>query len=89
MYIVNLVSNFFNSQMRSILQLENKSKKARNIDKIITNKKKVKRAKEIEIKTRKTRIERRITKKSIKANAKTSAKATATTITITTKKNLY
>jgi len=80
--------------MRSILQLENKSKKARNIDKIITNKKKVKRAKEIEIKTRKTRIERRITKKSIKSNAKTSAKAiattiTITTITITTKKNLY
>jgi len=69
LYIVNLVSISFNSQMRFILRLKRKSKKATSANKITINKR------EIKDNARKAKK----TKASAKANAK--AKAIITTIT--------
>ncbi len=72
--------------MRSILQLRNKLKKTKNINKIIISEKEIKKAKEIKIKTKETKIEAKTTKTNIEADAKTNAKAITTTATITTNK---
>jgi len=84
LYIVSSVSIFFNLQIHSILQSENKLKKAENTDKIITNRKEVKKAKKIEIETRKTKIKIKTTEISTEADAKTNAKAAAAAATATT-----
>ncbi len=64
------------------MQLRNKLKKAKNINKIITNKREVKKAKKIEIKIKETKIKTKIIEKSIEANIKTNAKVVAITIII-------
>jgi len=68
--------------MRSILRSKNKIRKTKSANKIITNKREVEKAKEIEVETRKTKVKAKITKKNIETNAK--ANATTTTITTTT-----
>jgi len=71
------------------LQLKNKSKKAKDTNKITTNKKKVKRAKKIKIKTKKTKIETKITKTNTKVDIRANTTiAIATTITINKKRLL-
>ncbi len=72
--------------MRFILQSKNKLRKAKNVNKITTNEREVKRAKKIKVETRETKIETKITKTNTKVNAKTNAKAIVTTTTTTTNK---
>jgi len=87
LYIVNLVSIFFDLQMRFILRLQKESRKATNANKITINKREAKNdakeAKETKVKTKKT-------KTNIKASARVDAKAitiaTTTTIITTNKK---
>ena len=84
MYIVSFVSIFFNLQICFILQLENKSRKAKNANKITTNKKEVEKAKKIEIEIKETKVETKTTKIDIETNAKTSATIVAIITTTTT-----
>ena len=65
------------------MQSENKSRKAKNTDKITTNKKEIEKAREIEVEAKKTKIETKTTETSIKADAKTNAKTAATAATAT------
>ncbi len=89
MYIVSSISIFFDLQIYFILRLKNKLRRAKDIDKIITSEKEIKKAREIEIKIRETEIEAKTIKTSTKANARASAKAiAATAITTTNKKYL-
>jgi len=80
LYIVNLVSIFFDSQIYFILRFKKELRRATNASKIIINKKEAKdnakEAKEIEVETKRT-------KASTKASARANAKATTTTTTIT------
>ena len=71
MYIISFVSIFFNLQIYSILQSKNKSRKTKNSNKIIINRK------EIEIETK-------IIETSIETNAKTNAKTAVAAATTTT-----
>ncbi len=64
------------------MQLKSRSKRTKNINKIITNKREIKKAKKIKIKIKKTNIEIKTTKTNIKANTK--ANTIATTIITTT-----
>ncbi len=81
MYIVSSVSIFFNLQIYSILQSENRLRKTENADKIITDKKEVEKAKKIKIETRKTKVEIKITKTNTETDAKTNAKTAAAAAT--------
>jgi len=65
------------------LQLKNKLRKIKNIDKIIISKIKIKKAKEIIFKTKKTEIKIKIIEINIEIDAKTSAKVTAIVATTT------
>ncbi len=69
--------------MRSISRLKSKSKRTKNVDKIITNKREIKKAKKIEVKARKTKIEIKVTKKSIEVDAKANATIVAIIATTT------
>jgi len=82
LYIVNFISIFFDSQIYFILQSKNKSRRAKNVDKTTTNKKEIEKAKKIEIETRETKIEPKITKTNTKTNAKIDTIAVATIATI-------
>ncbi len=65
------------------MQLKNKLRKIKNIDKIIISKIKIKKAKEIIFKTKKTEIKIKIIEINIEIDAKTSAKVTAIVATTT------
>jgi len=71
-------------QIYSILQSENKSRKTKNTDKTTIDKREIKKAKKIEIETRKTKIETKITEKSTETNAKTNVTAATTAATTAT-----
>ncbi len=76
-------------QIYSILQLKNKSRRAKNINKITTNKEEVKRTKKIKIKIKKTKIKTKIIEKSIKTDIKANIIVVITiTTTIVNKKCL-
>jgi len=81
LYIVNLVSIFFDSQIYFILRFKKELRRATNASKIIINKKEAKdnakEAREIEVETKRT-------KASTKASARANAKATTTIATTTT-----
>ncbi len=72
--------------MRFILPSKSKLRKARDASKIIINKRKIKKAKEIEVKAKETKIETKIIKESTKANAKANAIITITIATTTINK---
>ena len=65
------------------MQSENRSRKIKSADKITTDKKEIKKTKEIKIKTKETEIKTKIIEISTEIDARTNATA-ATTIAITT-----
>jgi len=65
------------------LQLKNKLRRTKNINKTTTIKRKIKKAKKIKIETKETKIETKITKTSIKVNTKANTKAIITIIRTT------
>jgi len=86
LYIVSSVSISFNLQIYSILQSENKLRKAKNADKIITDKKEIEKAKKIKVETKETEIETKTTETNTEADTKTNAKTAAAAATITADK---
>ncbi len=84
LYIINFIFISFNLQIRSILQLKNKLKKAKNASKITTSKREIKKTKKIKIKAKKTKIKTKTIKRSTKVDAKANAKAIAIATTIIT-----
>ncbi len=75
--------------MRSILQLENKLRKTKSANKIITSKKEIKKTKEIKVKAKKTKIEAKIIKRNTRANTRANATTTTITTIITTTNRKY
>jgi len=92
LYIVSFNSIFFNSQIRSILQLEKRLRKTTNINKIIINKREVREAREIEVEVREIRIKAKTIEASTRVDTKANAKANTrvvTTIATTTINKKY
>ncbi len=84
MYIVSSISIFFDLQIYSILQSENRLRKTKDADKITIDRKEVKRAREIKVETKETEVKIRTTETSTETDAKTDAKTIVAAATITT-----